>query len=222
VLSSEKKALRARLIALIGIDGAGKTTQAARLAQWLVAKGISTELHRNASTLPLRVVMTDIARAQGKVGFEDLVGARTAKLIISALKWTTMRNVVDVLEGRADVVVIDRYSYCQIAGARHFDLGDEQLVRDLFASLPTPDLTLFLDAAPAIALERIEARGSDQSDLGELSGLRAAYLDLPEAQGFTMIDASAAVEDVHAAIRRQVMALLDDRIGGGGRKSHPD
>jgi dTMP kinase len=222
VPSSQGEASGARLIALIGIDGAGKTTQAARLAQWLVAEGISAELHRNASTLPLRAVMTDIARAQGKVGFEDLVGARTAKLIISTLKWTTMREVIDVLKNGADVVVIDRYSYCQIAGARHFDLGDEQLVRDLFGSLPTPDLTLFLDVAPTIALERIEARGSDRSDLGELSGLRAAYLDLPEAPGFTKIDANATVEGVHAAIRAQVMAFLDNGTGCGGRKSHPD
>lgn len=220
--SSQGESSRARLFALIGIDGAGKTTQAARLAQWLVTEGISAKLHRNASTLPLRAVMTDIARAQGKAGFEDLVGARTAKLIISTLKWTTMRDVIAVLKSGADVVVIDRYSYCQIAGARHFDLGDEQLVRDLFGSLPTPDLTLFLDVAPTIALERIEARGSDQSDLGELSGLRAAYLDLPEAPGFTKIDANATVDDVHAAIRAQVTAFLDDGTGRGGRKSHPD
>jgi signal recognition particle GTPase len=43
---------RAHLVAIVGNDGAGKTTQAERLAAWLARRGRSVTLHPNESLRP--------------------------------------------------------------------------------------------------------------------------------------------------------------------------
>jgi dTMP kinase len=62
---------RANIIALLGIDGAGKTTQARQLTAWLAELGVSASYHRNEAG---RGDLDELARCHGRRDIGDLLG----------------------------------------------------------------------------------------------------------------------------------------------------
>src|SRR3954463_5139597 len=75
---------RLRTIALVGIDGSGKTTQAHRLADELSAEGLQAAYRRNAGG---RRWFGRIAGWVGKRDAEDLLGRRAMLAVESVLRW---------------------------------------------------------------------------------------------------------------------------------------
>src|SRR5918993_5899854 len=73
-----------RTVALIGIDGSGKTTQAHRLADDLAAAGLPTSYRRNAGG---RHWFGRLATALGRQDADDLLGRRTMLVVESLLRW---------------------------------------------------------------------------------------------------------------------------------------
>jgi dTMP kinase len=199
---------KAHLVALIGLDGSGKTTQADLLTAWLRDRGHAVVLHPNESLQPVKRVLTDIARDSGYQDLATMLGVDTAQLMIAILKWNTMAKVEPFLGCEGQFVVMDRYGYCQVAAANYLGIEAAWLVERLYSSFPAPDLTMFLEIDPQTALRRLEARNSDviPLPLSFLEGHRSAYRQLPDARRFVSVDASRSVEEVRDEIRRHVEA----------------
>src|SRR5687767_4020676 len=73
-----------RTVALVGIDGSGKTTQAHQLAAVLAAQGLPATYRRNAGG---RRWFGRLATALGRRDGEHLLGRKTMLLVESVLRW---------------------------------------------------------------------------------------------------------------------------------------
>ncbi len=197
-----------RLIAVSGIDGAGKTTQVKELASWLQDQGIKVQCLLNQSMLPVRRSLDAIAQEDGFSGHLDMLGADTIRLISACAKLAALAPVQDNLQVPGMVTLVDRYTYCQYAAVRLQKADNETYLRLLNRALPVPDLTLFLDVSPEIAQQRIRKRGIDDETLDFLTTYRAAYRSLPEYESFTVLDGDGDLDSVQRRLRTEVQRVL--------------
>ncbi|MFI5891197.1 dTMP kinase [Actinoplanes sp. NPDC051513] len=196
--------LKPRTIALVGIDGSGKTTQAHRLADDLAAEGLKAAYRRNAGgrrwfgRLAARLGRGDDA--------EDLLGRRGMLFVESVLRWLAILRTLLRRALTGEITVMDRYAVCQYASLRARAAGPraERRARWAYRLFPKPGVTFLLVVDPQIAHDRIEARGYDHESTEYLAGAAAAYRSLPEYDSFVVIDANGTPGQVAAAIRARL------------------
>ena len=211
---------RGRLITLEGGDGAGKTTQAARLADWLRARGVSVVATREPGGTPaaeaVRAILLDrpTGTADGRGGaFEDAV---FEALLHCAARRSHTKEVVEPALARGAWAVSDRFAdstmayqgYAMGLGRAAVETLDRQTLDGL-----RPDLTLVLDIPVAVGLARAR-RGSlfAGADRYERRGgafheaIREAFLDIArrEPERCARIDAGGSADAVADAIARAV------------------
>jgi dTMP kinase len=194
-----------RIVAIIGIDGAGKTTQAQLLAGWLGAHGHPADYWQNAGG---RRWFSRLARHLGRRDAQGLLSVRGMLFVESVLRWLAIARALIRSQLRRRIAVMDRYSWCQYASIRAHRGRRERLARRLYRAFPAPDLTCFLAVPPGTAYARIEARGTDHESLDYLAAADLAYRTLPEAGSFVVIDASRDPAAVQHALRVAVAARM--------------
>jgi thymidylate kinase len=194
------------VIALVGIDGSGKTTQARRLADALTAADSPARYWQNAGG---RRWFGRLARRLGRRDAQRLIGRRGLLIMESALRWLAIARALlrSRLTGR--VAVMDRYAVCQYAsirahGGRH---AGEWLARMAYRVFPRPDITFLLAVDPGEAYRRIELRGTDHESLGYLEAAQDAYRGLPEHGDFVVIAAGRSLDEVTRAVFAHVPGL---------------
>ena len=201
----EKHAL---LIVFVGVDGSGKTTQARRLAASLREEGHSATFHPHETYTPLREIIDHVAV---KAGYEDgltMMGRSTVRLFSSLLKYKTLLGATEILGDPKQIVIMDRYSYCQYAVSRHWKTDNEWLLRLIFERFPTPDFVFYMAVDVERAQNRIMKRGSDHETIEFLHGVDASYRTLPEFQNFIEVDANQAPD----VIQKTLTEMLAQRI----------
>jgi dTMP kinase len=191
-------------VALIGIDGAGKSTQARWLADWLDASGTPARYHRNAAG---RVFFGRVAQRLGRRDAEHLLGVRLFLLVETVLRGLVITRALILSRLTGTVAVMDRYTYCQYTSITVRG-GRPGPARLLFRLLPQPELVFYLAVPPLVAQARVEARGKDHEDLDYLTACDATYRALPEAARFTVVDAGADPSAVQASLRDAVQRDL--------------
>lgn len=194
-----------------GGDGAGKSTQSRRLADWLRRRGRTVVLTFEPGDTPLGKVLRDA------VMHGDHVDARAEALIYAADRAHHVATVVRPALERGEVVLTDRYLDSSVAyqGVGR-DLGaDDVAWISLWATERLlPDLTVLLDIDPVAGL----ARMTGEPDRLERAGdefhrrTRQAFLDraADEPGRWLVLDATAPPDDLAAAIRARVAALLGE------------
>jgi dTMP kinase len=204
------------LLAIEGIDGSGKGTQAARLAETAAARGhrVETFSFPLYDDNPFSRAIGDYLN--GAFGGVDEVHPELAGLLYACDRWHARPRLVSALE-ECDLVVLDRYVGSNLAhqgsklqGAERERLIDWLLEVELgeFA-LPRPDLVLLLDAPPALARELVGRKSARAyttlaADIHEADGAhtdatREVYLELARRHGWRIVDTAAddgAVRDV--------------------------
>ena len=189
-----------RTIALVGIDGSGKTTQAHLLAEELRAAGHKAAYRRNAGG---RHWFGRVAAMVGKQDAEELLGRRLMLVVESLLRWLAILRTLLRRAVTREIAVMDRYAVCQYASLRAHGArpAAERRARLAYKLFPRPDVTLLLAVDPEVAYDRIERRGYDHEEMGFLADAAAAYRSLPEYADFVVVDANGSPEEVAAAIR---------------------
>ncbi|MDX2177005.1 MAG: dTMP kinase [Candidatus Sumerlaeia bacterium] len=200
---------RGLLVAIEGIDGAGKSTQAELLARWLQSSGLMVRvLHeptRGPHGMELRRLMP--------LGPEVLTAAKEFELF----REDRRRNVAESIEptlAAGGIVVLDRYYISSMAyqGARGLDPAEIRLANEAFA--PVPDYLAVFDLPVAEALARVRGRdgAGDHFEREErLARARAIFLGLDGFPFMRVVDAMRPVEEVGAVLRADVAALLAQR-----------
>lgn len=213
---------RGLFVTFEGGDGVGKTTQAARLEEWLQSEGDTVVRTREPGGTEVGVLIRDIV-----LHHRGEVSARAEALLYAADRAHHVETVVRPALARGEVVIQDRYLDSSVAyqGAGRV-LGRNE-VRDLSLWATEgllPDLTVLLDLAPDAARQRLDADDkpfdrleSEQDDFH--ARVRAEFLALAEGEPerFLVLDASRSAEDLAADIRDRVAHLLrngaDDHVG---------
>ncbi|MEW2383448.1 dTMP kinase [Micromonospora sp. NPDC047707] len=202
---------RLRAVALIGIDGSGKTTQAHRLAEALTAAGHPATYHRNAGG---RRFLGRVAQRLGRADAQRLLGRTGLLAAESVLRWLAIVTALlsRLLTGR--IAVMDRYAVCQYASIRaHGGQRWERLARLGYRMFPRPQVTFLLSVDPAEAYRRIERRGTDHESMAYLRAADRAYRTLPEYPTFVLVDAGRPADEV----ARQIRGHLDAWLAAAGR-----
>ena len=214
------------VVAIVGVDGAGKTTQAHLLAAWLAAAGYSADYWQNAGG---RRWFGRLAQFFGRPDAQALLGVGGMLFVESVLRWLAIARALVRSRFRRHIAVMDRYSWCQYASIRaHASMAAtifspdapsrrERRARRLYGLFREPDLTVFLAVPPGRAWTRVEERGTDHEDLGYLAAADAAYRSLPEAGRFVVIDADRD----QASVQRDLRLAVADRLGLPGADVGP-
>ncbi|MFC0032476.1 dTMP kinase [Micromonospora chaiyaphumensis] len=196
---------RSVMIALVGVDGSGKSTQARALARRLTDRGVPAAYFENAGGRPL---WNGLARALGRPDGVALFGRTLYPALEATVRALAMARTVLVARLTGRTAVLDRWTWCQdvIMTAR----GDRgrRAVRAAYAIFPRPTVVCFLATAPEVAQQRVAARGIDTEELAHLRALDAAYRALPEFPSFVVLDGDATPDEVAAALDRAVSPLV--------------
>jgi dTMP kinase len=198
-----------RLIALEGIDGCGKSTQARLLADRLGAL-LTFEPGATAVGGLLRTLLIEPAQAP--------VAERTEALLMAADRAQHVAEVVRPALDRGTWVVTDRYSASTMAYqgyGRGLDLEElERLVQWATGGL-APDLSILIEVDLALGLARRSGWADDRME-GQGDGFRQRVADgyrrLAHRQEtpWLVVDGAGTVAEVAA----EVWAGVQDQLGG--------
>ena len=215
-----------KLIVVCGIDGSGKTVQSKMLCRRLRRSGLSVrylEFPRYQDSffgdLIARYLRGEFAASAGEVN------PYLASLPFSCDRWEA-RPVLEELLEAGDVVVCNRYVSANLAHQGSKIEGEEnraefcrwvkQLEYEVFC-VPRPDLHLWLDVVPEVAVGLLEGKGEreylsgaediHEGDLDYLRSTRAMYERLA-GQGRTWRKIECSGEDQGLLTRDEVAEAI--------------
>lgn len=188
-------------IVIEGIDGTGKSTQAARLGEWFRSQGREIVLSREPTAGPWGTKLRESA-ATGRLSPEDEL-----EYFLKDRRQHVEEVIAPALAA-GKVVILDRYYFSTMAyqGARGFDPAEIRRKNEAFA--PVPDLLLILDLDVDIALQRIGVRGDTANEFEKRDNLvrcREIFLSLQD-EPFARVVSSAGNPD---EVARDIRSALD-------------
>jgi len=190
-------------ITIEGIDGAGKSTHLAAMAQRLQAAGATVCLTREPGGTPL-------AEDLRAMVLNRPMDPLTEALLVFAARRDHVLNVIQPALQRGEVVLADRFadaSFAYQGGGRGVPLAQLNALEAWACEGLQPDLTLWFDLDPAEAAQRrARAREADRfeaEDLAFFERVRAGYAARAAAQParFARLDAGQSLDAVAAAVR---------------------
>lgn len=203
---------RPPIVAVLGVDGSGKSTQTRLLAEALHRDGLGAAAYTNPGGRP---ALNKFAQWLGKPDGRALIGRRAVVVMETAIRFVAIARALVLAGLTGRVAIMDRYTYCQFAIMRARGDRGERVARRILGVFPTPDVTVILEAPAGIAQRRVELRGHDHEDPVYLARLDAAYRSLPEFPRFTRVDAAGTIADVQRSLHGVVAAALTPANTGG-------
>jgi dTMP kinase len=206
------------LVAVEGIDGAGKTSIATLLAQWCGERGLACTISKEPTGLKWGTELRESAK-QGRLPIE-----REMELFILDRQDHVNRSIAPSL-AEGNIVILDRYYWSSAAyqGGRGMDYNAIIAQNETFA--PKPDLILLLDVDVDAGLQRIRMRG-DQPNLfeGKPSLLRARQIFLQLAErtdAAFLIDTSGHLKPSYEIALKAFQRAAVNKISSCGQM-HPE
>lgn len=215
---------KGKLIIVEGIDGSGKSTQLALLAQWLRSQGLAVAFSEwNSSPL---------VRETTRRGKKKQMFTPTTFSLIHATDFADRqeRFILPMLKAGA-IVCADRFAYT--AFARDVVRGvSPRWVRNLYRFAIEPNLAFYFRVPLEVALGRIlggrdsikyyEAgmdlnlsRRIEESFRMFQGRIFDEYEAMAEEMGFHVIDATGSIEEQQQHMRKIVMSELGEAIASG-------
>ncbi len=205
---------RGLFITVEGVDGCGKTTQAARIAAALEAAGHDVLRLREpggvAISEKIRGILLDPAHGE--------MGDACELLLYEAARAQLVHEVIAPALAAGKTVVCDRFydsTTAYQAYANGFDLESVKRANALAVGECRPDVTLVFDVDVDVAAAR--RRGRDAADRLELKGLeyqrRVAHgfraIAAEEPRRVRVVDASRGIDEVFASAWQMVVSCLE-------------
>ncbi|WP_414902883.1 dTMP kinase [Sphingomonas flavalba] len=205
-----------RFISLEGGEGVGKSTQARRLAEALIQRGVDVVLTREPGGSP----GAEAVRALLLEGEGERWTPTTEALLFAAARADHVARTIRPALARGATVICDRFidSSRAYQGAAGVDDAAIMALHAIGSGGLLPDRTLLLSLPPGEAAARAMARDGGNAD--RIGGRDAAYhakvatllasFARAERRRFRFVDAAGA-EDV--VTRRLLVAALDGTAG---------
>lgn len=207
--NTEKRGL---FIVLEGIDGAGKTTQAELLREYLEAQGRRVYRTAEPTSFPTGVELR--AALGGKIKKSECEMAVMFVLDRIAHNIHPTEGIRAILESGQDIIC-DRYYYSTLAYQGHStDYGWVKAMNLSCPEITRPDICIYLDLTPEQSLDRI-SRGRDSVEIYEneetLGRVRAAFFrvfdDLRDTDKIAVVNAYRSPKEIAAEIAFLVNSL---------------
>lgn len=201
--------MKGRFITFEGIDGAGKSTHIAAVAQRLRDAGTTLVSTREPGGTPLAETLRGLV-------LNTAMDAVTEVLLVFGARRDHLQQVIVPALGRGDTVLCDRFTDATFAyqgAGRGLPMGLLNELEIWVQGELQPDLTLWFDLpADMAARRRAQARSADrfeQQDLEFFERVRSGYEARAAAapQRFARIDAALDRDTV----ARQITAVMEAR-----------
>jgi dTMP kinase len=191
---------------LEGVDGSGKSTQAARLADRFRSDGREVVTTREPGATPAGAAIRAVVLGGGPLD------ARAEALLIAADRAEHVARVVRPALERGAVVVSDRYVPSSLAYqgvARGLGVDEVERLSAWATGDLRPDVVVVLDVTPEVAAARRSGPGDriEREDDRFRHAVRQAYLDLASRYGWVVVDGSRPSDEVSEAVWAAVQAV---------------
>jgi dTMP kinase len=220
---ADRKTHSGLFVTLEGVEGSGKSTQVALVADTLNEKGIDVVVTREPGGTAAGESIRELL-----LGSEDAsIGPEAELLLYMASRAQHVRDVISPALASGAVVLCDRFSDATVA----YQAGGRGLSADSIRALDSmatgglrPDLTVLLDLAEDEGLARAGGRGGEPDRMereGEafLRDVRRAYLEIAKREPgrVRVVDATASPEVVGETIVSLVETAIGRNPGGAGK-----
>lgn len=209
--------LMGKLIVVEGADGSGRSTQIARLVEWLEGSGHATiQVGLKRSTL----VSGELEQA--KQG--NILSRTTLSLFYATDFADQLENRILPALKAGLMVLADRYIYTLMV--RDMVRGmDELWLKNLYGIALVPDVVFYLSVSPAELVQRNFAKDFtlDYWESGMDLGLSRDMFDsfvqyqslvakqfqrLQATYGFTIVDGNRSVDNLNAELQQKISSIL--------------
>src|SRR6266550_8165130 len=212
--------LAGKLIVVEGADGSGRSTQIAKLVEWLEGSGHATvQVGLKRSTL----VSEELDRAQ-----EGNILSRTTLSLFYATDFADqLENIILPALKAGFIVLADRYIYTLMV--RDLVRGlDEAWLKNLYGISVVPDAVFYLNVSPELLVQRnfqkIQAldywesgmdiglsRDMFDSFLKYQALVEAEFRRLQATYGFTIVNGERSIEEISGELQERVEKLLEGK-----------
>jgi dTMP kinase len=199
-----------KFITLEGIDGAGKSTHLAWLAERISARGVEVVMTREPGGTPLGEKLRELL-------LHEKMHPDSEALLMFAARAEHMQQVIRPALKRGAWVISDRFTDATFA----YQCGGRGIAEERIAVLEAwvqqgmqPDLTLLFDAPLGVARERLD-RNTPNADKFEreredfFSRVRAEYLKRAETypQRIKLINSADELDNIQKELEKIVSRL---------------
>jgi dTMP kinase len=209
-----------KLIVVEGADGSGRSTQIARLVDWLETNGHPTvQVGLKRSTL----VSSELEKAQ----HGNILSRTTLSLFYATDFADQLENIILPALKAGFIVLADRYIYTLMA--RDMVRGmDEKWLKNLYGIAPIPDSVFYLSVEPEELVQRNLSKNAtlDYWESGMDIGLSRDVFDsflkyqtlmqetfrkLQKSYDFDIVDANRSTDSITRELRKKIGALLEEK-----------
>jgi dTMP kinase len=209
-----------KLIVVEGADGSGRSTQIARLVDWLETGGHPTvQVGLKRSTL----VSKELEQAQ----HGNILSRTTLSLFYATDFADQLENIILPALKAGFIVLADRYIYTLMA--RDMVRGtDEGWLKNLYGIAIKPDAVFYLSVQPQELVQRNLAKNASLDfwesgmDIGlsrdmfdsfvkYQTAMQGAFRKLQKTYGFTIIDGNRPVGSITKDLRKKIRVVLAER-----------
>lgn len=203
------------LVAFEGPDGAGKSTQIERLAEWLESQERETLVTREPGGTGIGERLRDILLDPASKG----ISWRTEALLYAADRAQHVAEVIRPAMDRGAIVISDRYLYSSLAYqglARGIGIEEVLSVNRWATGGLLPDVVFLLDLPAERAIERVERTGGhdriESEGLAFQERVRDAYQHLSTLypDRFLVVDASRSPDEIAREVRQHLSAFIEE------------
>jgi dTMP kinase len=200
-----------RFISFEGIEGCGKTTQIARLSEFLNSRLIAHTITREPGGTAVGEGIRKILLNSETI---HLTAASELLLFYASRSQNILEKIKPALE-RGEMVICDRFYHASMAYqgyGRGIPLDFITRLTELVCDRFQPETTVLLDIEPAVGLARARARNHgrvedegrfEAEDLEFYTRVRNGYLDLATRDPrIRVIQADRSIGEVHGEIVR--------------------
>ena len=206
--------MRGRFITFEGVEGVGKSTQIARAAEHLRARGIEPLVTRE----PGGTALAEKLRALVLEPQHAPVGATTELLVMFAARASHVAEVIRPALAAGRCVLCDRFTDATEAyqgGGRGVSPDWIRQLAEIAHPNLAPDLTIIFDAPAMVAHARLSNRGAghdriEAEDAAFFERVRRAYLAIAarEPGRVRVVDATRPADEIAMAVAQLIDALL--------------
>ena len=203
---------RGRFVVLEGIEGAGKSTHTAFLAEWLKQRGIAVVAAREPGGTALGERLREILLDPEVTAMPPLAEL----LLMFAARSASLKEVILPALDNGSWVICDRFvdsSYAYQSYGRGIPLDYVEALEGQVLGGLRPDLTILLDAPVHLGLSRkADPQGGDRFERESLEffeRVRTGYLERAALGGdaYRIVDASKSLEEVRTDLKDAVRPL---------------
>jgi dTMP kinase len=212
--------LSGKLVVIEGADGSGRSTQIARMVQWLEGCG-----HATVQVGLKRSTLVSEELEQAKQG--NILSHLTMSLFYATDFADQLENIILPALKAGFIVLADRYIYTLMV--RDLVRGlDEVWLKNLYGISVVPDAVFYLNVSPGLLVQRnfqkIQALDYWESgmDIGLSRDMFDSFLKyqalvetefrrLQATYGFTIVNGERSIEEISAELQERVEKLLEGK-----------